>query len=75
MGIEETRKLITMLKGDIVGLLSVDYDLVGQELSELDSEEKKDLLILVGGAVIEILACIKLGPSGAVFSVIKSLAK
>ena len=75
MGIEETRKLITMLKGDIVGLLSVDYDLVGQELSELDTEEKKDLLILVGGAVIEILACVKLGPSGAVFSAIKGLAR
>ena len=75
MGIEETRKLITMLKGDIVGLLSVDYDLVGKELSELDTEEKKDLLILVGGAVIEILACVKLGPSGAVFSALKGLAK
>jgi hypothetical protein len=75
MGIEETRKLITMLKGDIVGLLSVDYDLVGQELSELDTEEKKDLLILVGGAVIEILACVKLGPSGAVFSALKGLSK
>jgi len=75
MGIEETRKLIKMLKGDIVGLLSVDYDLVGQELSDLDTEEKKDLLILVGGAVIEILACVKLGPSGAVFSALKGLAK
>jgi hypothetical protein len=75
MGITETRKLITMLKSDVVGLLSVDYSLVGDELAELDIEEKKELLILVGGAVIEILACIKLGPSGAVFSALSRLAK
>jgi hypothetical protein len=75
MGIDETRKLIGMLKSDVVGLLSIDYTLVGEELSELDLEEKKDLLILVGGAVIEILACVKLGPSGAVFSALSRLAK
>jgi hypothetical protein len=75
MGITETRKLITMLKSDIVGLLSIDYQVVGEELSELDIEEKKELLILIGGAVIEILACIKLGPSGAVFSALSRLAK
>ena len=46
MGITETRKLITMLKSDIVGLLSIDYQVVGEELSELDLEEKKELLIL-----------------------------
>lgn len=75
MGIEETRKLIGMIKGDILGLMSIDYDLVGREISELDLEEKKELLVLVGGAVIEILAMVKLGPAGAVFSVLKGLAK
>jgi hypothetical protein len=74
MGITETRKMIGMLKSDIIGLLSVDYSLVGEELSELDIEEKKELLIAIGGAFIEILACIKLGPSGAVFSVLSKLA-
>lgn len=75
MGITETRKLITMLKSDVIGLLSIDYQVVGEELSELDLEEKKELLILIGGAVIEILACVKLGPSGAVFSALKGLVK
>ena len=75
MGITETKKLISDLKTDIIGLLAIDYSLVAEELKELDSEEKKELLIEVGGAVIEILACIKMGPSGAVFSALKRLAK
>jgi hypothetical protein len=55
--------------------MSVDYDLVGKELSELDLEEKKELLVLIGGAVIEILAMVKLGPASVVFSALKGLTK
>jgi hypothetical protein len=75
MGITETKKLIGMIKSDILGLMSVDYDLVGKELSELDLEEKKELLVLIGGAVIEILAMVKLGPASVVFSALKGLTK
>lgn len=75
MGITETKKLIGMIKSDILGLMSVDYDLVGKELSELDLDEKKELLVLVGGAVIEILACLKIGPASTVFSAFKALTK
>lgn len=68
MGIEETKKLINYIKSDIIGLLQIDYGKIEAELTDLDIEEKKELLILVGGAVIEILACIKLSPAGAIVS-------
>lgn len=71
MGITETKKLIDAIKNDILGLMSIDYDLIGMELNELDLEEKKELLVLVGGAVIEILAMVKLGPASTVFSILK----
>lgn len=71
MGITETKKLIDAIKSDILGLMSIDYELIGMELNELDLEEKKELLVLVGGAVIEILAMVKLGPASTVFSILK----
>lgn len=75
MGITETKKLISALKSDVIGLFQVDYDAVGQELADLDLEEKKELLIELGSAVIEILAYIKLGPSSAVVSALKGVLK
>lgn len=74
MGITETTKLINFFKEDIIGLFQIDYALVGKELGELDSEEKKDLLIEIGSAVIEILANMKITPSSLAFSMVKKLA-
>lgn len=69
MGISETTKLINVLKNDVIELLSLDYELIGKELSELDAEEKKELLIEIGGAIIQILAAINMSKaSGMIFS-------
>jgi hypothetical protein len=54
------------VKNDVIELLSIDYGQVQQELEDLDSEEKKELLILVGGAIIDILATVKMGPLAVV---------
>jgi hypothetical protein len=69
MGIDETLRLIHVIKNDVIELMSIDYDLVGKELGELDGDEKKELMIEVGSAIIQILAAIKLSTiSGPVFS-------
>jgi len=69
MGIDETLRLIHVIKNDVIELMSIDYDLVGKELGELNSEEKKELMIEVVSAIIQILASIKLSSiSGPVFS-------
>jgi prefoldin subunit 5 len=62
MELNETKHLIDAIKNDIIELLSIDYEQVSAELSDLDAEEKKELLILVGGGIIDILASVKLGP-------------
>ena len=74
MGITETKKLINFFKEDVIGLFQIDYALVGKELGELDSEEKKDLLIEIGSAVIEILANMKITPTSLAFGMVKKLA-
>lgn len=66
MELNETKRLINAIKNDIIELLSIDYSQIEQELSDLDSEEKKELLILVGGAIIDILATVKMGPMALV---------
>lgn len=66
MELNETKRLINAIKNDIIELLSIDYVQIEQELSDLDSEEKKELLILVGGAIIDILATVKMGPMALV---------
>lgn len=71
MGISETKKLVSYLKGDVIGLFQIDYAMVGKELADLDLEEKKQLLMEIGTAVIEILAYIKLGPASGVLSALK----
>jgi hypothetical protein len=73
MELNETKRLINAIKNDIIELLSIDYSQVEAELSDLDSEEKKELLILVGGALIDILATVKLGPLGAAVKVLSAL--
>lgn len=66
MELNETKRLISAVKNDVIELLSIDYGQVQQELEDLDSEEKKELLILVGGAIIDILATVKMGPLAVV---------
>jgi hypothetical protein len=69
MGIDETKRLIHVIKNDVIELMAIDYDLVGKELGELDSDEKKELMIEIGSAIIQILAAIKLSSiSGPVFA-------
>jgi hypothetical protein len=70
-GIDETRKLIEAIKGNIIDLIHIDYELVMAEMRDIDAEEAKDLLIDIGSAVIEILAAIKLSKiNGTVFSML-----
>lgn len=71
VGILETKKLIECVQSNILGLISIDYDLVMNELRDLDGEEKKELLIAIGQAVIEILMAAKMARNGgAIFSTI-----
>jgi hypothetical protein len=70
-GIDETRKLIEAIKSNIIDLIHIDYELVMEEIRDVDAEEAKDLLIDIGSAVIEILAAIKLSKiNGTVFSML-----
>lgn len=59
MGIEETKKLIDCLTGNVIGLTSIDYEAIKMELADLDGSEKIELLASVGGAVLEILTLFK----------------
>lgn len=70
-GIDETRKLIEAIKSNIIDLIHIDYELVMEEIRDVDAEEAKDLLIDIGSAVIEILAAIKMSKiNGTVFSML-----
>jgi prefoldin subunit 5 len=71
MGIDETKRLVHVIKNDVIELMNIDYDKILEELKELDGEEKKELLIEVGSCIIQILAAIKLSSAGGkVFSAV-----
>ncbi len=71
VGIEETKRLVHVIKNDVIELLNIDYEKIMQEVQDLDGEEKKELLIEVGSAIIQILAAVKISSAGGkVFSTI-----
>lgn len=60
-GIDETLKVVRSLRDDVVQLMHIDWTKVGEEMKELDTTEKKELMIEIGSAVIQILASLKTG--------------
>lgn len=56
MGIEETLKLIDIVENGGIQLFTVDFKKVGDELSELDWAENKDLGLRILSLIMEIIA-------------------
>jgi hypothetical protein len=59
MGIEEIKKLIDILKGDLISIFQVDIGKVKAELGDLDMEEKIKLVVALGYSVLEILEAVQ----------------
>jgi len=56
MGIEETLKLIDIVENGGIQLLTVDFKKVGEELSDLDWTENKDLGLRILTLIMELIA-------------------
>ena len=71
VGITETKKMVECVRSNLLGLISIDYDQVLVELKDLDGEEKRELLVMIGQEVIEILMAARMAKSsGAIFSTV-----
>jgi hypothetical protein len=56
MGIEETLKLIDIVENGGIQLFTVDFEKVGEELSDLDWTENKDLGLRILTLIMELIA-------------------
>ena len=54
-GIEEVKKLLDILSGDLINILTIDYEKIMMELDDLDGDEKKELLVIIAKKVLYIL--------------------
>lgn len=55
VGITETKKMIGFLNNSIVDLRTVDYQLVIDEMKDMDQQERNELLIMVGKIALNLL--------------------
>jgi hypothetical protein len=55
VGIAETKKMIGFLNNSIVDLRTVDYQLVIDEMKDMDDQERNELLIMVGKIALNLL--------------------
>lgn len=60
MGIEETQKLIDILRGNILEIFEIDYEKVAAELGDIDTTEGIELFKEITLAVVEIISKAKL---------------
>lgn len=60
-GIDETLKVLRAVKDDVIQLLHINWELVIEELKDMDAKEVKELVIEFGSALIQIIAALKLG--------------
>ena len=61
VGIVNTEKLINVIKGNVLNLLTIDYAAIKNELENLDADEKRELLVDLGEAVLDVIAKVDLG--------------
>lgn len=59
MGLDETKKLVSTLKSVSLELGEINYEQVSLELGDLDTWEKKDLVIEVGKAIFEVFTSLR----------------
>lgn len=59
MGLDETKKLVSTLKNVSLELGEINYEQVSLELGDLDTWEKKDLVIEVGKAIFEVFTSLR----------------
>ena len=59
IGLDETKKLVSTLKNVSLELGEINYEQVGLELGDLDTWEKKDLVIEVGKAIFEVFTSLR----------------
>lgn len=55
MGIEETLKLLDILRGNILEIFDIDFEKVAAELGDIDTTEGMDLFKEITMMVIEIM--------------------
>jgi hypothetical protein len=55
VGITETKKMIGFLNNSIVDLRTVDYQLVIDEMKDMDDQERNELLIMFGKIALNLL--------------------
>ena len=55
VGIAETKKMIGFLNNSIVDLRTVDYQLVIDEMKDMDDQERNELLIMFGKIALNLL--------------------
>ena len=72
-GISETIKAIRSLKDDIIGLMSINWKEVVDELKDADPVEVKDLVLEALSAIMSILAQLKtsIGPLTTILRLLK----
>ncbi len=59
IGLDETKKLVSTLKNVSLELGEINYEQVSLELGDLDTWEKKDLVIEVGKAIFEVFTSLR----------------
>ncbi len=59
LGLDETMKLVKTLKNVSLQLGEINYNQVQLELGDLDTLEKKDLLIEVGKSIFEVFVSLR----------------
>ena len=55
VGITETKKMIGYLNNSIIDLRTVDYQLVIDEMKDIDEAERNELLIMIGKIALNLL--------------------
>jgi hypothetical protein len=68
MGIEETLKLLDILRGNVLELFEIDFEKVAAELGDIDTVEGMELFKEVTMLIIEIMSKVK------VFGLAKTLS-
>lgn len=59
IGIEETKKFLDCLTKNVIDLMKIDYQKIYSELSDIDDEERKEIMIEIAEVVLEILYSMK----------------
>ena len=54
-GITETKKMIGFLNNSLIDLRNVDYQLVVDEMKDIDEAERNELLIMIGKIALNLL--------------------